>query len=101
MSNTGPEPCSRVRPGYRGLYVAAVRHYSYALRPDDAGPGRTGPTICGVAGAADQQRINHLLAGNGYRVRLHELRICRSCAAFMHRAHGATACNDSHGRTPR
>lgn len=87
MSNTRPEQCTKLRNAGQALYTPMIRHWSYALTGADGMIGRSGPTICGLDGAVDQERALHLARQrNVYaNVKIHEMRPCQRCWRFVRR----------------
>jgi hypothetical protein len=87
MSNTSPEPCTKLRSAVLALYAPMIRHWSYALTSRFGSVGRSGPTICGLSEAVDQERALHLarrknIYGN---VKIDEMRSCQRCETFVSR----------------
>jgi hypothetical protein len=84
MSNIPLEPCTRVRDDGRAPYVPPLRHLSLVLTGGPQMIGRAGPTICGLPGAADQERALYLvrLQHPLRNIKIHELRPCRRCHTF-------------------
>lgn len=56
-----------------------IKHWSVALAPQLGRPGRSGPTVCGVTAAVDQDRVNHL----GRLVKIDRLQPCQRCLTFI------------------
>ncbi len=84
MSNARPVPCTKLRPPGRAPYVQALRHLSLALSGAPGMTGRTGPTICGLRGAIDQERASYLARHRrNPPVKIHELAACRRCHKFV------------------
>lgn len=87
MSNTRPEPCTKVRGVGQALYRPPLRHLSYALAGTKQMIGRVGPTICGLRGAVDQERAAYLIS-RAYpylNFKIHELKPCQPCHRFLRR----------------
>jgi hypothetical protein len=62
-----------------------IRHWSYVLTADGVTPGRCGITICGLPGAADQERALYLARERNIyaNVKIHEMRPCLRCLNFV------------------
>ena len=84
MSNTGPEPCTKLRADGRSSYFPILRHYSLTLTEASDRVGRTGTTICGLRDAIDQDRASSLARRRHLsNIKLHELQECRRCQNFL------------------
>jgi hypothetical protein len=89
MSNTLPEPCTKLRAASRVSYVPSLRHLSLLLTGKEDLIGRIGPTICGLQGAIDQERVSFLIRSWNLlaSIKIHELRPCRRCHDFVQQEH--------------
>lgn len=89
MSNTQPEPCTRLRAASRVSYVPSLRHLSFLLTGQEDLIGRIGPTICGLQEAIDQERVSFLVKSWNIlaSIKIHELKPCRRCHNFVQREH--------------